>query len=186
MLWWPGIGFCVRGFARPWAGGCLLWHNVSSFLLFGITLCQEAPCTQEGAACFVEYHTICNTNCALFALIIAVRGLLGGVGGFDSRLAHHVGAKSAPLRFKAVPYGAALKLRSAPLLLLSNSNPLRWASSRLLVHDDCLHLFYQHMTNSLQLPNEAGACVLPESPGGQSTQIFMKKQEETALWLTEP
>ena len=25
--------------------------------------------------------------------------------------------------------GAALKLRSAPLLLLSNSNPLRWASS---------------------------------------------------------
>ena len=59
----------------------------------------------------------------------------------------HVGAKSAPLRFKAVPFGAALKLRSAPLLLLSNSNPLRWASSWLLVHDDRLHLFYQHMTN---------------------------------------
>ena len=55
--------------------------------------------------------------------------------------AHIVGAKSAPLRFKAVPFGAALKLRSAPLLLLSNSNPLRWASSWLLVHDDRLHLF---------------------------------------------
>lgn len=90
MLWWPGIGFCVRGFARPWAGGCLLWHNVSSFLLFGITLCQEAPCTQEGAACFVEYHMICNTSCALFALTIAIQGLFEGVSGFDSRLAHHV------------------------------------------------------------------------------------------------
>ena len=42
--------------------------------------------------------------------------------------------------------GAALKLRSAPLLLLSNSNPLRWASSWFWVRDDGLHLFYQHMT----------------------------------------
>ena len=47
----------------------------------------------------------------------------------DFVVTSHVGAKSAPLRFKAVPFGAALKLRSAPLLLLSNSNPLRWASS---------------------------------------------------------
>ena len=31
--------------------------------------------------------------------------------------------------------GTALKLRCAPLLLLSNSNPLRWASSWLGVHD---------------------------------------------------
>ena len=53
----------------------------------------------------------------------------GRAYGFDSRQPHHVGAKSAPLRFKAVPFGAALKLRFSPLLLLSNSNPLRWASS---------------------------------------------------------
>ena len=65
---------------------------------------------------------------------------------FESGHAHHVGAKSAPLRFKAVPFGAALKLRFSPLLLLSNSNPLRWASSWFLVRDDGLHLFYQHMT----------------------------------------
>ena len=45
-----------------------------------------------------------------------------------------------------VGFGAALKLRSAPLLLLSNSNPLRWASSWFLVRDDSLHLLYQHMT----------------------------------------
>ena len=56
----------------------------------------------------------------------------------------HVGVKSAPLRLKAVPFGAAFKLHSAPLLLLSNSNPLRWASSWLLVHDDRLHLFHRN------------------------------------------
>ncbi len=42
--------------------------------------------------------------------------------------------------------GAALKPRSASLLLLFDPNPLRRASSWLLVHDDCLHLFYQYMT----------------------------------------
>ena len=66
--------------------------------------------------------------------------------GFESHYPYHVGAKSAPLRFKAVPLGAALKLRSASLLLLSDPNPLRRAWSWLLVHDDCLHLFYQYMT----------------------------------------
>ena len=44
--------------------------------------------------------------------------------------------------------GAALKLRSAPLLLLSNSNPLRWASSWFLVRDDSLHLFLSTQNRS--------------------------------------
>ena len=64
------------------------------------------------------------------------------VRGFESHPLRHVGAKSAPLRFKAVPFGTALKLRSAPLLLLSNSNPLRWASSWFWVQDDRLYLFF--------------------------------------------
>ncbi len=68
--------------------------------------------------------------------------------GFESHPLRHVGAKSAPLRFKAAPFGAALKLRSAPLLLLSNSNPLRWASSWFLVRDDSLHLFLSTQNRS--------------------------------------
>ena len=57
--------------------------------------------------------------------------------GFESPTSHHVGAKSAPLRFKAVPFGAALKLRSAPLLLLPQLEPaalgfeLVWVPHRL-------------------------------------------------------
>ena len=50
-------------------------------------------------------------------------------------------------------FGAALKLRSAPLLLLSNLNPLRWASSWFLVHDDRLYLFYQHMISRVVSPD---------------------------------
>ena len=49
-----------------------------------------------------------------------------------------------------------MKLCSAPLLLLSNSNPLRWASSWLLVHDDRLHLFCQHKAE----PNPRALTVL--------------------------
>ena len=79
----------------------------------------------------------------------------------------YVGARSAPLRSKAVPFGAALKLRSAPLLLLSNSNPLRWASSWLLVHDDRLHLYYQHMTRRSERYN---ACSGSFSAKGQGPQ----------------
>lgn len=67
------------------------------------------------------------------------------VWGNDNRIffvnKRHVGAKSAPLRFKAVPFGAALKLRSAPLLLLSNSNPLRWVAVWFLVQTWRRYLF---------------------------------------------
>ena len=111
----------------------------------------------------------------MYSCIILLSCGYGGIGrragfrflwrnsyGFDPHYPYHVGAKSAPLRFKAVPFGAALKLRSAPLLLLSNSNPLRWASSWFLVHDDSLHLFYQHMTKlycpKMQAKSTAWGC----------------------------
>ena len=47
--------------------------------------------------------------------------------GFKSHFRHHVGAKSALLRRLFVPM-AKRRHPPAPLLLLSKSNPLRWAS----------------------------------------------------------
>ena len=98
---------------------------------------------------------------------------------FGSPRIGQVGAKSAPLRFKAVPFRAALKLCSATLLLLSNSNPLRWASSWLLAHNDRLHLFYQHRTKKTY--RYAVRLFLLEGPVGVSPEGPAPRQHSDAL-----
>ena len=50
----------------------------------------------------------------------------------DPRHRHHVGAKSALLRRIFYSCGTKKRHPPAPLLLLSESNPLRWASIRVL------------------------------------------------------
>ena len=61
---------------------------------------------------------------------VAKLGIALGSGprdrGFKSRRSDHVGAKSALLRH----FFAKNSIRSAPLLLLSRSDPLHWAPIR--------------------------------------------------------
>ena len=76
-----------------------------------------------GLSIFLLYHTRCNTIIPQKPKTIVPQLLCAFVGGFDSRLAHHVGANVisfAPTFF--------IKSQSAPilLLLLSKSQPLRW------------------------------------------------------------
>ena len=78
-----------------------------------------------GLSIFLLYHTRCNTIISQKPKTIVPQLLCAFVGGFDSRLAHHVGANVvsfAPTFF--------IKSQSAPilLLLLSKSQPLRWAA----------------------------------------------------------